>query len=476
MRIVVINGSPKGNYSVTLQTVLFLQKKFNDDIFEIINVGQQIKKFEKDFKSAQEAINNAELILFSYPVYTFLAPCQLHRFIELLKENNLNIKGKLVAQITTSKHFYDMTAHQFIKDNCADLGLLYVEGLSQDMDDLLTQKGQNDAIKFWEYVRFCAKNKIFSNCQTNKNIISNMAQEIENDNICHPKNDVDKNSDVKDNDVIEDNLTPNNNVSNKQNKDIVIVTDCKDNDKKLSKMIEDFQKTAPFNTRVVNIRNYKFDGGCLGCFKCAQDGKCVYKDGFDSFLRQKIQCADGIIYAFSISDHSMGSCFKMYDDRQFCNGHRQVTVGMPVGYLICGNLLQEENLRCVIAGRIEVGHNFLAGIVTNQEDTSLQMAQLVLKMEYALNNKMLLPQNFYGVGGTKIFRDLIYVMRGLMKADHKFYKANGIYDFPQKQRATILKMQFVGFLMSKPTIAKKMGNKMNEEIVKPYKKVIENIK
>ncbi|MEG2454024.1 MAG: NAD(P)H-dependent oxidoreductase [Clostridia bacterium] len=464
MRIAVINGSPKGNYSVTLQTVLFLQKKFADDNFEIINVGQQIKKFEKDLTPALIAIEKAELILFSYPVYTFLAPSQLHRFIELLKESKINIEGKLAVQITTSKHFYDMTAHRFIKDNCDDLGLLYIEGLSQDMDDLLKEQGQDEAIKFWEYVRFCAQNKIFSNSQKSKIINRDTSLAIENLN--------NNSANV----VYDDKLVSSAKPQSAGGKDIVVITDCRDNDYRLKKMIEDFQRVSAFKTRIVNIKDYKFDGGCLGCFKCAQNGKCVYKDGFDSFLREKIQCADGIIYAFSISDHSMGSRFKLYDDRQFCNGHRQVTVGMPVGYLICGNLLDEENLRCVISGRIEVGHNFFAGVVTTEGDTAKQMAQLVLKMDYALKNKILLPQNFYGVGGTKIFRDLIFVMRGLMRADHKFYKANKIYDFPQKQRATILKMQFVGFLMSRPFIAQKMGNKMNEEIVKPYKKVINNVK
>ena len=42
-----------------------------------------------------------------------------------------------------------------------------------------------------------------------------------------------------------------------------------------------------------------------------------------------------------------------------------------------------------------------------------------------------------GVYGMKIFRDLIYIMQGLMKADHKFYKEHGIYDFPQKQKKRI---------------------------------------
>ena len=34
----------------------------------------------------------------------------------------------------------------------------------------------------------------------------------------------------------------------------------------------------------------------------------------------------------------MGALFKMFDDRQFCNGHRTVTMGKPVGYIIDGHL------------------------------------------------------------------------------------------------------------------------------------------
>jgi len=86
------------------------------------------------------------------------------------------------------------------------------------------------------------------------------------------------------------------------------------------------------------------------------------------------------------------------------------------------------------------------------------------------------PQNFYGVGGMKIFRDLIFQMRGLMKADHRFFKAHGQYDFPQKNRGTILKMQLVGALMSSPAIRAKMGNQMNEGMIAPYRKVLENIR
>ena len=63
----------------------------------------------------------------------------------------------------------------------------------------------------------------------------------------------------------------------------------------------------------------------------------------------------------------------------------------------------------------------------------------------------------------------------MMKADHKFYKAHGQYDFPQKKRGMMLKMYLVGALLSSPEIKAKMGNKMNEGMLMPYKKLLDKI-
>jgi len=139
MKVLVLNGSPKGKYSFTLQTSLYLEKRFPEHNFQVLHVSQQLKSIEKDFSAVSAAINEADLIVFSYPVYTFIAPSQFHRFIELLKESGVDVTGKFATQITTSKHFYDVTAHQYIMDNCQDLGLKYIKGLSADMDDLLTK-------------------------------------------------------------------------------------------------------------------------------------------------------------------------------------------------------------------------------------------------------------------------------------------------------------------------------------------------
>ena len=66
-------------------------------------------------------------------------------------------------------------------------------------------------------------------------------------------------------------------------------------------------------------------------------------------------------------------------------------------------------------------------------------------------------------------------MRGMMKADHKFYKEHGIYDFPHKKKGTMILMYLVGFLLSNEKIKSKMGNKMNEGMVAPHKKIINSL-
>ena len=171
----------------------------------------------------------------------------------------------------------------------------------------------------------------------------------------------------------------------------------------------------------------------------------------------------------------MGVRFKMYDDRCFCNGHRTVTVGMPVGYLVSGNYSAENNLRSVIEARSETGGNFLCGVATDEYDTNAQIDTLAKTLFFALETGHTAPQNFWGVGGMKIFRDLIYQMRGMMKADHKFYKKQGIYDFPQKNKGKSMLMYAVGALLSNEKILSKMGNKMNEGMLMPYEQILKKI-
>lgn len=445
MNILVLNGSPKGENSITLQTVRYLEARCPHCTFEVLHVGQRIKSMEKDFGPCAEALARAELILFCYPVYTFLVPAQLHRFIELIKERRIDLRGKWATQLSTSKHFYDITAHRFLQDNCADLGLRYVRGLSADMEDLLREAGRREARAFLRRVFWCMKEGVA------EPVIGTPESKL-------PWTGVTPTVPAP---------VP------KDGKTVTLVTDLRhDESGQLRAMIDAFIARTRCAVRVIDLATLRIDGGCLGCFHCAAEGSCVYRDGFDRFLREEVQTGDATVYAFTVRDHSMGARFKLYDDRQFCNGHRTVTMGRPVGYLVSGPLDREENLRTLMEARAQVGGNPLVGIASDQRDPDAEIDALAKRLAYALSTDTRQPANFYGVGGMKIFRDLIWQMQGLMREDHRFYKAHGFYDFPQKQRGKMAAMYLVGGMMKNKKLSRRLGGKMTEGMLLPYRKVL----
>jgi len=87
----------------------------------------------------------------------------------------------------------------------------------------------------------------------------------------------------------------------------------------------------------------------------------------------------------------------------------------------------------IIEGRSEVGGNFLAGVACDETNPDEEIDRLAARLDYAISHKYVQPQNFYGVGGMKIFRDLIWLMRGLMREDHRFTKHTDCMTFLKRK-------------------------------------------
>ena len=216
MKILVLNASPKGPNSTTVHTALYLQALHPEHIFTIVPVGQRIKHYEKDFAPLRTELEQAELLLFCYPVYTFIAPYQLHRLVELIKADGVDLSGKFASQITTSKHFYDVTAHRYVEENCFDLGMKVVRGLSADMDDLLSEQGRRDARNFFDQLIFSCKHGPF--------VTPPVSAPRREKAVYQP-------------------VLPS--VPKSKAKDVVIVTNCAPEDENLQHMIADFRAALP---------------------------------------------------------------------------------------------------------------------------------------------------------------------------------------------------------------------------------------
>jgi NAD(P)H-dependent FMN reductase len=153
MNIVVLNGSPKGKISATMQYVKFIQKKFPQHKLKIINISQKLTKIDKDIKLFHEIIDEIKAsdgVLWAFPLYFFLVHSHYKRFIELISENNVEgaFENKYAAVLTTSIHFFDHTAHNYMNAICDDLNMKYVGSFSADMYDLVKEKERQRLILF----------------------------------------------------------------------------------------------------------------------------------------------------------------------------------------------------------------------------------------------------------------------------------------------------------------------------------------
>ena len=107
MKIVVLNGSPKGDTSVTIHSVKYLQKKFPEHDFNIINIAKRIKGIERrrgTFDEIIAEVSSADGVLWAFPLYVLMVPARLKRFIELIYEWGAEsaFAGKYSAAISTS--------------------------------------------------------------------------------------------------------------------------------------------------------------------------------------------------------------------------------------------------------------------------------------------------------------------------------------------------------------------------------------
>ena len=456
MKITVLNGSPKGSTGVTMQYVHYIQKKFPEHELKIYNISERIRKIEKEnqvFQDILDEISDSDGILWASPVYYLLIPANYKRFIELISERGVEdvFHNKYAASLTTSIHFFDHTAHNYINAVCDDLNMRYMGSFSADMYDLQKPEEKGRLCLFAENFF----NTIGSNTNTSKNYMPLIWE-----NFDYMPLDVKNKIDVS-------------------GKKILIVTDAENHQNNLVKMIEMFQMVFSIEIETINLYDIHIKGSCLGCINCGYDNKCVYegKDDYIDFYNNKIKTADILVWAGAIKDRYLSSRWKTFFDRSFFNNHAPSLTGKQIGFIISGPLRQIPNLRQVLEAYIEMQRANSAGFVTDEDRDSERISTLLQDFGKCLvqfaESDYIKPQTFLGVGGTKLFRDDIYGrLRFPFRADHLAYKKLGIYDFPQKEYKTRVQNAAMLFLSKFPAFRKEVNKRMKKEMIKPLEKVL----
>jgi len=457
MKIVVLNGSPKGDLSVTIQYVHFIQNNYPQHELKIINIAQRIQAIEKTEETFEEIINDirsSDGILWAFPLYFLLVHSHYKRFIEIIFERNIieAFKDKYTAALSTSIHFYDHTAHNYINSICDDLGMKYLGYFSADMADLMIEKKRKELILFAEHLFRSIEN----NVPTKKNF-----QPLVNRQFEYIPGEVETTVDV-------------------DNKKVLVLTDSTDNQTNLGKMVERFSQSFSQKIELINLNDVDIRGGCLGCIQCGYDNTCAYgdKDGYMEFFNTKVKKADIIIFAGTIKDRYLSSRWKLFFDRSFFNNHTPVLIDKQVGFIISGPLSQIPNLRQIFEAWFELQLCNLVDFITDEIEDSAQIDNLLSNLAERLlryqKENYVKPMTFLGIGGMKIFRDDIYGrIRFPFRADHKFYQKYGLYDFPQKNYKVRITSTIMTLLTKIPSVRKEIyERRIKTEMIKPFQKVL----
>jgi hypothetical protein len=238
--------------------------------------------------------------------------------------------------------------------------------------------------------------------------------------------------------------------------------------------------SAPDHYKLFDVH---FQGGCLGCLQCGYDYQCAYigREEFIDFFNGKVKTADILIFAGAVADRYLSSRWKVFFDRSFFNNHTPSFAGMQIGFILSGPLAQLPHLKEFIEAYTEMQRANFEGLVTDECADSTQLDEKLSALAHHLidyaSRGYIKPMTFLGVGAINVFRDDIYGrLRFPFRADHRYYKERGLYDFPQKHYRARVRNAILGLLAHIPSFRKEDYKKrMKGEMIKPLKDVIDQI-
>jgi multimeric flavodoxin WrbA len=459
MKITVLNGSPKGDVSVTMQYVRYLHKEFPDHTVSVHNISHKIKVIEKEEKAFREIIGDvrsADLVLWAFPLYYLTVASQYKRFIELVYERKAGaaFKSRFAAVFTTSIHFFDHTAHNYMRAVCDDLGMKFAGAYSASMYDLVRSD---------ERARFRAFVETMFETVRNDMPAARAYPPLKKSKFAYrparPKAKVDT-----------------------AGKTILIMNDASGASSNLGRMVARLHDSFAGAPAPVNIRELDVGGGCLGCIQCGYDNTCVYgdSDAFHEFFETRVRPADIIFYCFETRDRYCSALWKRFIDRGFYNNHVPTLAGKQLGYVVSGPLSELDAFREFIRAYPDYNQANCAGIVTDEYGDSKEIDRGLDTMAasaVSLSIKgYIAPRTFLSIGGRKLFRDDIWSWMSFpFVADHRFYKKNGIYDFPKRftvQRMVNAALRILSRMRGFREVVYKQ--RIKNEMLKPFKRYVDN--
>lgn len=451
MKILVLNGSPKGRNSVTMQYVRYLRENQAGDEWTVLDLAANSHSFISDTPARQnllQSIAGCDAVLWAFPLYHMSVSSQYMTVINSLFQADPGLfRGRYAAALSTSIHFFDHTAHNYIRAVSEDLGMTFTMSFSAAMMDLMNPAVRKNLLSFGrQFVNMVNSHAVLPalTAQAHFKPWSYSPGAYQGAPVIHGKK-------------------------------AVIIADIDPAFPNVQASVNHIQTVMGTGTRVIDLNSINIKGGCLGCCSCGPDNICAYdgSDGFRVFFEDAVKDSDIIIMAGAIHRRFLSPRWKQFFDRSFYNTHQPYFRGKQVAWMISGPLAQNANLRQILESYPDFMEGNLAGIVTDECADSALLDQaienLAARIRQSAADGYIAPITFLGLGGKRVFRDEIYQnLRALFQGDHRYYKKHRFYDFPTRNVLMNILQPLLMLVTAIPAVRRKMPHYVKNGMIAPF--------
>lgn len=372
MRVTVLSASPKQQFSLTLQTVRTLQKMCKEDTFDICFI-----KDVNDHTEFEEKANNSDLVLILSSLYHFNTHGQLMRYLK-----GIHITpGKPITFITTSGGNMDIPAHNYIRSFAKHNGLKWIRSLSLLDEDVLKEHRREELYRWFCYV---------------KDVVNN--RELTADSLKELR---------------------------------ITVMDCGDTPEETEATAKDivsrYEKLGA-KVRSINLREKNIKG-CIACFGCYTNNKCVIKDDFEALTTEIYDNTDMLVIVSGVNYNQFSTNYKYFLDRHVKFGRYSQEKELIRAYVVCGeiddsDMVELEQHTLVVDSLDGDCHVGIYKGDTDSLDTFIQ------ESSYVCINDLFPQRNTHSYGLSLQFANLAYRLQKMTPNDYNYFKSKGYYEMP----------------------------------------------
>lgn len=482
MEIIILNGSPKGTDSVTMQYVNYLAARYPQHRFRTLPVAQKSAHLAGDAAALDrvvEATRRANLVLWAFPVYILLVCSQYKRFIELLVESGETFPNCYAASLSTSIKYHDIWAHEYVQSIAEDLGMRVAGRFSAKMRDLAKQE-ERDRLESFAETLFADVSARHAVPRYSRPLPLRQSQAPacapDRPDRTHRRNA----ADLAPASRIPVETEPANAAVAAGDLDhgrAIIVADELPVGSSIAAMVDRMRAALGEGVSVRTLAELRIAGGCLGCCRCGPENRCAYdgKDDFRAFYENELQTADIIVFAGELSARQLSWQWRRFFDRSFFNTHTPSLVSKQFLFLISGPLSHVPHLRTVYQGWVELQHSNLVAFVSDESsDVDAEMSSAAARAIRMMWTRYRPPLTFLGEGGMKVFRDDIYGgLKVVFQKDHRVYRKRGYYDFPHRNPLRRVVLAMVMAVMRIPRIRRRFAKMIKPHMTKNLRAIVE---